>query len=337
MEIVKEEVRQRLGEARTEQERCARVISAYADTLTADPPGLVLEELEKAAPSLEEVVPARDEPEQDRKQERESERGRPSEHEEERPATREPAQERDAGREDGAPTPWRPLTLNEVHTGQGPHCRQVADQVRELNQRATTLEASLPELREEYQQTRERAHNTSTVRLWLEGTTPKAAKAELERAGDRVHEALHGASQARSQSRDLWSGAKHQDMRQHLADAERHRRQAELERAEPIATAHGLTREELHALDAEQLQRMYGHHALEVSRPHYQPSQHENRIELTKVEERQLAWEELPEHERVERQAAQERAAQAQREYIERSQREAAYRAPERSGPELSL
>ncbi|MES0838376.1 MobF family relaxase [Nocardiopsis tropica] len=62
VELEPEAVRRQLGEARGEEERCARVISAYADTLTDDEPGLVLAELEEAAPPLGKIVPARPDP-----------------------------------------------------------------------------------------------------------------------------------------------------------------------------------------------------------------------------------------------------------------------------------
>ncbi|WP_147453946.1 MobF family relaxase [Nocardiopsis sp. Huas11] len=351
VELEKAEVRQRLGQARTEEERCARVISAYADTLTQDPPGLVLEELERAAPPIGPVAPARPEPHRTPTREAERDRAQapaddrtPSasvreevpQTETERTGAREA--ERDAPeREDDAPTPWRPLTLEEVHTGQGPHCRAVADQVAELNRHAAELEASLPELREESQAARERAYDTGRVQLLLEGTTPRAARAEYERVGERLREVMREASEARSQSHELWSGAQTQDMRQHLADVQRERRETELERMEPIAAARGLTREELRALDREEMDRMMRRHVLEASAPGYRPPGQENRIEMTVAERRQLAWEEMPEHERAERQAAQERAAQAQKEYIEHQQRQAAHRAAERNAPGLEL
>ncbi|MEE2040883.1 MobF family relaxase [Nocardiopsis sp. CT-R113] len=62
LEVEPDTVRQRRGEARSEAEQCARVIAAYADTLTDDETGLVLAELEEAAPPLGEVVPARPDP-----------------------------------------------------------------------------------------------------------------------------------------------------------------------------------------------------------------------------------------------------------------------------------
>ena len=344
VELEKTEVRQRLGEARSDQERCARVISAYADTLTQDPPGLVLAELEESAPPIGQVAPARHE--HGRVQEHERDRARSRDREEvpepaagDAPATETAADrspERETGhrqeherpgREDAAPTPWRPLTLEEVHAGQGPHCQAVADQVAELDRRAAELEASLPELREESQAARDRAYNTGRVRLLLEGTTPKAARTEAEQVGDRLREAMHGANEARAQSHRLWSQAQHQDMRQHLADAQRERHEATLARMEPIALQHGLTREELHALDREERDHMLRRHAIQASAPDYQRLQDQNRIELTAAEQRQLRWEEMPEHERAERTAAQERAAQVQREYAERMQREAAQRA----------
>ncbi|MCY9787918.1 relaxase domain-containing protein [Nocardiopsis sp. EMB25] len=352
VELEREEVRQRLGQARTEKERCERTINAYADTLTQDPPGLVLEELEKTAPPIGQVVPARPEtvpvpeaerePEQRRDQRQDRDRTGVQSHD----APRSEVQDRavsgqetvertpEQEREDAAPTPWRPLTLDEVHAGQGPHCRQVTDQVSELHQRAAALEASLPDLREEYQAARDRAHNTSRMRLLLEGTTPKAAQTEAQQVGERLREAMHGANEARVQAREVWSHAQHEDMRRHLADAQRERREAELERMEPIAAQHGLTREELHALDREEREQMLRRHGIQVAHPDYR-TQHETKIELTRSEQRQMRWEALPEQEREAIQERQAQAAQAHREHLEQSR--AAAQAAERSGPELGL
>ena len=334
VELEKAEVRQRLGQPRTEQERCARVISAYADTLTQDPPGLVLAELEKSAPPLAEVVPARPEPGPTPQVERahpEYALGREGER----------GQEHDsAARRAGAPAPGEPLSEADARAGRGPAAQAVVAEVAAARRRVQELKQQLPVLREQAEKAREYAQQ-GRMRLLLDGTTPKAAQErarELQNEYGRTrNEALHTKHEAET----VWKQALAADYRQALQDTQhRHRAQQhalELQRFESIALAHGLTREELAALDTRERAELGRRHALQAAAIGSRSSRYENKIELTATEQRQLAWEELPEAERAARQAAKKRSARAQREYAERSQREAQRAAVERDTPGLGL
>ncbi|WP_143173548.1 MobF family relaxase [Nocardiopsis flavescens] len=347
LEVEKEEVRRRLGEARTDAERCVRVISAYADTLTADPPGLVLDELEKAAPPLREVVPARPEPEREpvrqaerapaeqaaTPQAREAEHGQDQEHEKVRGA------ERGADREDLDLTPWRPLSEADARAGRGPAARAVAEEVAAARQRAQELKQALPDLQVRVSQAREYAQQ-GTLRLLMDGTTPKAAREQAAERQQEFGQARNGIVEAEHQAKTLWQRARETDFRQALKDAERHREEerAEHERrhAEMLGTAYALTREEIGALERKDRDQLVRRHAIEATAIGYR-SEPDTRIEMTPAEQRQLAWEELPEEVRAERTAEKELIAEAQAQAEHARQPQNSHQAPEHRGPTRGL
>ncbi|MEU0493764.1 MobF family relaxase [Nocardiopsis sp. NPDC006139] len=349
-QIEPEAVRARLGEARTAEEGLHRVISAYANTLTDGPEGMVLDELAGGRERREEQERALEEraaQEAARKQqEKERERA-------------------------GAPTPWEPLTERAARQGQGPAARSAAPLIQERIERAGALEQELEGLREQYRQAATRA-GRGRLSLLLEGTTKGAATAERKALGERINAASDEASRLRLEARALRQDALVADLGRARADAGRadlerrdRQHQQKLEKAQKIGFSQGYTRAELERLPEHHLQQVITRHALEATRlpGRDRDHRHETKIaapevpdygrdpaldlDLTRRSEvedytRRMQWEldqedaERRQRERLEADLRRQQIEE-QRAYAEQTARYEAYRAPERGGPELSM
>lgn len=256
--LEREEVTRRLGEARTDQERCERVIAAYADSLTQDPPGMVLTELgrlEQPQPQEREQVLA---PEENERQ--------------------------DQGHEQHEPEQGRPVTVEQARQGEGPHYQQAHQEITALRQQATEREAELFDLRQEYQQAQDRAER-GHLALLLEGTTRAAAAREADQARERVDATITERDQARDQARQMSQQALERDVTR--AQMEQLNRQVDniRERVQQIAEQRAITRAELAEMDREELENIQRRHAIELSDPTRDP---ERRDRIQEIPERPL-------------------------------------------------
>ena len=327
-----ETVKARLGEARTPEEALRRTISAYADTLTDGPEGMVTDELAG---------------------------GREVREERERAVEQ---RARAAERESRAASPWQPLTLAAANAGHGPAARQAAAQIATLTERRTVVEQALPGLIQRAQQTEARAEK-SRLALLLEGTTKAAAETERDAARAEVDRAAAEREQLRSQAQWLREQALAADRARAEADRERQQREAVVSQMEKGAPIHGLTRQELHRMDERELSLVRTRQGIQAAapgqaRPHQdrvqvppappQPSRDAQIAEMTRaadaaeyqrriVQEIEQEDAERRRREQLDRDLRQQEIARQQREYAERTQREAVYRAAEHSGPELGI
>ena len=345
-QIEPEAVRARLGEARTEEEGLHRVISAYANTLTDGPEGMVLDELAGGRERREEQERALEE------------------------RTAQEAARKEAERERaGAPTPWEPLTERAAREGRGPAAQAAVPLIQERLERISALEQELETLREQYQEAETRA-DRGRLSLLLEGTTKGAAVAERDALRERIHAASDETSLLRGQAQALRQDALVADLGRARAEAGRARleqmdrqHQQKLERAEKIAFSQDHTRAELERMSEHALQHMITRHALQSFRTDPPDRVHETKIQAPEVPDygrdpaldldltrrsevedytRRMQWEldqEDAERRQRERQEADLRRQQLeeQRAYAEQAVRYEAYRAPERGGPELSM
>ncbi|WP_110052274.1 MobF family relaxase [Nocardiopsis sp. L17-MgMaSL7] len=300
--LEREEITRQLGQARTEKERCERVVAAYAASLTQDPPGMVLDELgHPDLPGTGHEVDPEHEPVR----------------EDDLHASREPEQAHEPDLD--VEVEVERVSVEAARQGQGPACREVAEEVTALRERAAEREVELTELRERYQQAEQRA-GRGHLALMLEGTTRSAAGRERDQALQALDEAIDDRDQARGRARELQDRAVERDVGRAQMDQVSDQVEELRERVQHIAEQRAITRAELAQMEREDLEHMQRRHAIELS-------------DLTRDPERRDRVQEIPE-----REPRTQSADQEQREYQERIQREAAQRAAaERDAPSLGL
>lgn len=317
-EIEREETRLRLGEPRSDRERLDRVISAYAASLTDEPEGMVTDELPggRATQRGRQEQAAERAPEPDRDQEAAPDHDRAQ-------ADHEDGQQR----QDAAPTPWQPLSMAEARAGYGPAAREAAPQVRAIHQRQIELRDELAERREAEREAAGRLAR-GRLRLLLEGTTPSQVRAEHQKAGENVRGIFEEQAELGQREQQIRSQAIARDMEQARADAERQRREQEIQGLERGALSRGLTLNELRTMEREEFDRLRTRTALESSRIgstlHRDPP---SKIDLQEQEKRERARQVPVPVAKVDH----------NREHLERAQREAQRTTMERNAPGLGL
>ncbi|MGW8529097.1 MobF family relaxase [Nocardiopsis sp. NPDC055824] len=327
------EVRARLGQARTAEEALHRTLSAYADTLTDGPEGMVSDELaggRRVREERERAVAARAEA---------------------------------AVREERAVTPWEPLTKQDALAGRGPASQHAQAEIDALKARAAELDQVVPDLHEKAEDARERAQKGHIALLLFEGTTKAAADAERTAAREQVTATLNEREGFRHQAEKLRQDAIRADLRQVKADQERQHREDLVRYLDKNAHTVDVTRQELRGMDERGLSRVRNRqgiqaaapvrdrdraHRVEVPPAPPEPSRVAQIEEMTRAADaaeyhQRMVWQieeedaELRRREEQERDLHRQELERQQREALERAQRERAYRAPERSGPELGL
>ncbi|SIO86145.1 MobF family relaxase [Nocardiopsis sp. JB363] len=323
-----ETVRTQLGQARTQEEALHRTLTAYANTLTDSPEGMVSDELAG---------------------------GRQVREERERAVAQRAQEAEHAAR---SVAPWEPLTLAEANAGRGPATRQAAPQIAQLNERQAVVEQALPELIQRAQEAEARA-DKNRLGLLLEGTTRAEAQAQRDAAREEVERAAAEREQLRAQAQQVRAQALVADRFQVQADHERQRRETLVAHLEQRGPVQGLTRQDLRGMDERELAHVRTRQALQACAPgpartHQdrvqvptappEPSRSDQVAEMTRAgdaaEYQQRIIREIEEEDLERRHRAQldadlrrQQLEAQQREYAERAQREAA----QRSGPELSL
>src|SRR5699024_4408520 len=192
-------------------------------------------------------------------------------------------------RQDAAPTPWQPLSMAEARAGYGPAAREAAPQVRAIHQRQIELRDELAERREAEREAAGRLAR-GRLRLLLEGTTPSQVRAEHQKAGENVRGIFEEQAELGQREQQIRSQAIARDMEQARADAERQRREQEIQGLERGALSRGLTLNELRTMEREEFDRLRTRTALESSRIgstlHRDPP---SKIDLQEQEKRERA------------------------------------------------
>ncbi|MFC7331417.1 AAA family ATPase [Marinactinospora rubrisoli] len=136
------ETRARLGEARSDEERLARAVAAYAATLTDVDDGMVTDEIDgapKFSTASEALGMAVDQAE--------------------RPWEGVGSAVTDERQSMAAEPEWTPLTMEQARAGQGPHARRLPRQLADFKQQADEHAANIREVRGEIDQLREELRN----------------------------------------------------------------------------------------------------------------------------------------------------------------------------------
>ena len=309
-EIERAETRLRLGDPRDDRERLDRVISAYAASLTDGPEPMVTDELADPHRAVE----------PDHDQESEHDRGRAQ-------AEHDAVLKNGQQRQEATPTPWQPLSLVDARNGRGPAARETIPQVRAIHQRQIELRDELDERRQAERAAAKRLPH-GRVRLLLEGTTPSQVRAEHHQARESVRDVFAEQAELSQREQQIRQQAIASDVEQARADAERQRREQQIQGLERGAVAQGLTLDDLRTMERQEFDQLRIRTVMESSRVgstlHRDPP---SKIDLLEQEERERARQ-IPTPV-VER--------DHHNKYLERAQRKAQRAAMERQGPGMEL
>src|SRR5699024_3019331 len=166
------------------------------------------------------------------------------------------------------------------------------------------------------------------VRLLLEGTTPSQVRAEHHQARESVRDVFAEQAELSQREQQIRQQAIASDVEQARADAERQRREQQIQGLERGAVAQGLTLDDLRTMERQEFDQLRIRTVMESSRVgstlHRDPP---SKIDLLEQEERERARQ-IPTPV-VER--------DHHNKYLERAQRKAQRAAMERQGPGMEL
>ncbi len=238
------------GAPSTAEDEQARAIAAYAATLGDPNDGIALDEITGTPYGLEgqqpqhepaEATHAEEHPEHDQQQ-GQTEQAPIQPQAETRPEPEATGEQRDRASQ-AAPEeetePWQPLTRQAAYAGQGPAATAARTQIQARQEALQAAQGRLPELRSAYTAARDHAEQ-GRLRLWMAGSSRRAADEQAQRTRDELDEALAETTQLRHDDGGLWRSAIQTDLRQAIADEH----EAELRAQERVL---GLSREELQA------------------------------------------------------------------------------------------